>query len=117
MNYRGFDLGSYFNECFIDYTHPLKPNFKIYEEWLLTFFKESLLSNSEFEKLLKVYLTNFYTHHKEVSDDSVDVDSYVAHEQPLLKEQVYKGSLIQHLQWAFWCLLMMPDATTSDGVE
>lgn len=32
LNYRGFDIASYVNECFIDYSYPLKPKFKVYED-------------------------------------------------------------------------------------
>lgn len=30
MNFRGFDLATYFTECYIDYSFPEKPKFKIY---------------------------------------------------------------------------------------
>lgn len=27
---------------------------------------------------------------------------------PILKDQIVKGMLMAHMQWAFWSLLMMP---------
>lgn len=60
LNLRGFDIASYVNECFMDYTHPVKPKFKIYEDQMLKYLKESLLPGSELEKLLITYLSRYY---------------------------------------------------------
>lgn len=32
LNFRGYDIAAYINECFIDNIHPVAPKFKVYEE-------------------------------------------------------------------------------------
>ncbi len=30
LNFRGYDIAAYINECFMDYSYPIKPKFKMY---------------------------------------------------------------------------------------
>ena len=41
MNYRGFDIAAYVNEAFMDYTYPVKPKFKVYEDQMIAYLRKS----------------------------------------------------------------------------
>lgn len=56
FNFRGYDIGAYLNECFIDYSHPTGPKFKIYYEQMTAFLTESTKPGSELEQWLTAYL-------------------------------------------------------------
>ena len=62
INFRGYDIASYFNECFIDYSYPKAPSFKIYEEQMIQFIQEGITKgkSSEMEKGLTAYLTEYH---------------------------------------------------------
>lgn len=56
MNFQGYDLGTYFNECLIDYAYPAKPGFKAYLPQMIAFLRKSRDQSSEMDHLLKHYL-------------------------------------------------------------
>ena len=60
LNYKGYDIAHYVNEGFMDYTYPVRPKFKIYENQMLEYLKESLLPESEMEKVLICYLERYH---------------------------------------------------------
>lgn len=37
LNFRGYDIASYINESFMDYTYPVKPKFKMYSDLMAAF--------------------------------------------------------------------------------
>jgi len=55
LNFRGYDIASYINETSIDYSHPLVPKFKYYEE----FFTE-IIEEKEIDKYLEYYLKKYH---------------------------------------------------------
>jgi len=55
LNFRGYDIASYINETSLDYSHPLPPKFKFYEE----FFQE-LLDYEEIDRYLLYYLKRYH---------------------------------------------------------
>ena len=55
LNFRGTDIASYINETVIDYSHPDKPHFIIYDDLLEDFLKED-----EHIKLFKYYLEKYH---------------------------------------------------------
>ena len=60
LNFRGYDIASYVNECFMDYSYPGRPGFKIYQDQLEAFFLDSSRPDSELETLLTHYLSRYY---------------------------------------------------------
>jgi thiamine kinase-like enzyme len=66
LNYRGYDIAAYVNECFIDYSYPVKPKFKIYEDQMLSYLRKSHDHGSEFDGILRSYLTKYH----ELTDSS-----------------------------------------------
>lgn len=60
LNYRGFDIAAYVNECFIDYMYPVRPKFKFYEAQMLKYLQDSHNQGGEFERLLTAYLTRYH---------------------------------------------------------
>lgn len=106
LNFRGYDLASYVNECLIDYTHPINPKFKVYMEYFDQFWEEG-----ELDKFLTYYLTKYHEimierqpeyEYKENFKQLLEV------ELPILRDQVLRCILMSHLQWAFWTMIMMP---------
>lgn len=51
INFKGYDIASFINESYIDYSHPTFPKYKIYGDLMTSFFE-----NGEMEKLLTFYL-------------------------------------------------------------
>lgn len=39
LNFQGYDLATFFNECFIDYSYPTLPGFKAYKSQMIEFLK------------------------------------------------------------------------------
>ena len=60
LNFRGYDIAAYVNECFVDYSYPVNPKFKYYDEQFLTYLKKSREPGSEFENLLISYLEKYH---------------------------------------------------------
>ncbi len=55
INFRGFDIASYINECHIDYSHPIIPKFKIYMDYFDQFLEEG-----ELDKFVIYYLKELH---------------------------------------------------------
>ena len=60
LNFLGFDIASYFTECFFDYAYPAKPHFKIMDSQLLEYLKDSHNPQGEFNSCLKLYIQKQY---------------------------------------------------------
>ena len=56
INFRGYDLGTYVNETYIDYSYGEKPGYKVYKDTLIYKFGRG----EEVELLLIHYLKYFY---------------------------------------------------------
>ena len=92
VNYRGYDIALYFSENFYDYFHPIKPNFRLYEDQYIRFLVEGKEKGSELDRALELYLRRF--HH--LRDGMVgypykgDEHTMLEIELPILKNQFYR---------------------------
>jgi thiamine kinase-like enzyme len=77
-NFRGYDIASYINECQLDYHHPEKPTYKVYEEFLMSFEH-----NDEVEKMCKAYLKRYHTKHNKTNPET-DLKEFLEQELPIL---------------------------------
>ena len=79
-NFRGFDIASYYIESYFDYSYPKKPNFKVYEE-----FKMSFEPHEEVEKMAIAYLTRYHEKHNMTNPDE-SLDKLLEKELPILMD-------------------------------
>lgn len=101
MNYRGADLAAYFNEVMITYNHAGQIPFKIYYDWMLT--------SAELNTVMEIYLGRYHTKFYK-GDDTLE--QFLAHEKPILLEQIRRCVLLTHAMWAFGSLLLLPSFET-----
>ena len=106
LNFRGYDIGSYINECSLDYSHPVHPKFRLYLEYF-----DQLWEEGEIDKFLTYYIRKLHSIKSERESDfsfKDQMQEYISQELPILRDQVLRCMLMSHLQWAFWSLIMMP---------
>ena len=121
VNYRAYDIAIYFSENFYDYTHPVKPNFRLYEDQYIRFLLEGKEPGSELDRALTLYLKRFHSLRdgKPGYPYSGDERRMLEVELPIIKDQFYRCTVMAHWQWSFWAFLIMPYKrfNTAEGIE
>jgi len=99
LNFRGFDLGALFNESYIDYIVKSRPAFKFHEELF-----DFLLQRNEIDHIARHYLKHY---HGKFYQGEKTSEQFLEEELPILKDQITRAVLLEHLLWAVWALVMM----------
>jgi len=95
LNFRGYDIASYFNETSLDYTHPVHPKFRIYFEYF-----DQLWEEGEVDKYISYYLGKLY----QIKCEKVPEfeykdrkDEFIKKELPILRDQALRCMLMSDL--------------------
>lgn len=98
LGHRGCDIGAYFNECQIDYSHPAPPFYRLYPEMEL--------SDKELKKVIDSYLKTYYTEVEKKGEEGLQ--EYIDVEYPLMLDQVKRAIVLYSLIWVFFCMVDAP---------
>lgn len=90
-NYRGFDLSLYVTESAFDYTYPVYPYCKIYED--------NRLDMDEVTFLCECYLKRYYEKYYRGSEG---YEKFKAFELPKLIDEVLRLEPLNNVMWAMW---------------
>ncbi|TNV72765.1 hypothetical protein FGO68_gene10596 [Halteria grandinella] len=102
-NYRGYDIASFMNEQFMDYIIKEAPFFKIMPEEYCEYLRDSVKASSIFEEHIESYLRTYAS-----LINTPNPEEFIKNERAIFKDQVYRCILMSHIQWVFWCFIMMP---------